>query len=134
MKCSIRCANFDDARYVIDMAAELCSMYGHVSFGDLRDLVGEHANRTDYFIGWDLINSDKWMIHERNKNYVIIRLPEPNWYKHDSKESEENEYAASEPLNIIIDTAKLEYLDETVECVLEHARAIKDRPVRITIC
>lgn len=84
-------------------------------------------DRTSMNIGW---TKEGFKVRRTGSK---IELSNPDW-TNELKPEPKSECSTNSPIHIVIDTSKLEYFDEAVECVLEHARTITDRTVLITIC
>lgn len=124
----IRFASNEQASEFLKKVMYIVEKRGYITWADILMLIcGDHlvTDRTSMNIRWTKES------FKARRTGSKIEFNNPDW---SNELKPEPECPANNSIHIAIDTSKLEYFDEAVECVLEHARTITDRTVLITIC
>ena len=125
---SIHFASNKLATEFLRKASDIVEKSGYITWADILVLVHGDLSPDDHTsmnIGWTKEG------FKARRTGSKIEFYKPDWSNEPKLGSERS---ADSPIHIVIDTSKLEYFDEAVECVLEHVRTITDRTVLITIC
>lgn len=126
----IRFASNEQASEFLKKVMYIVEKSGYITWADILVLIyGDLSpdDRTSMNIGWTKEG------FKARRTGSKIEFSNPDW-NNELKTEPEPECSTNNSIHIVIDTSKLEYFDEAVECVLEHARTIIDRTVLITIC
>lgn len=124
----IRFASNEQATEFFRKAMSIVEKSGYITWADILVLVHGDLSPDDHTsmnIGWTKEG------FKARRTGSKIEFNNPDW---NNELKLEPECSTNSPIHIVIDTSKLEYFDEAVECILEHTRAITDRTVLITIC
>lgn len=125
---SIHFASNKRATEFFRKALDIVEKSGYITWADILVLIHGDLSPDDHTsmnIGW---TKEDFKVRRTGTKLEFYK---PDWSNNPELKTE---HSTDKPIHIVIDTSKLEYFDEAVECVLEHARKIDDRTVLITIC
>lgn len=122
---SIICASNKQATEIYKKVLDVVKRSGYITWADILAIVDGDLSPDDHTsrnIGW---TKEGFKVRRTGTKLEFYK---PDWSNNPEPKTE---CSTDKPIHIVIDTSKLEYFDETVECVLEHARKISDRTVSI---